>query len=287
MAARTMLTAIAVFVAASPAWGLGPKSGQPPKGSVNEESRQDALIERVGIDQKLGAQVPLGLRFTTAEGKDIALGDLIGERPVVLVLAYYECPMLCTLVLNGLLRAMNVLETFDVGREYDVLTVSIDPRETAALAADKKAGYLGRYRREGAAEGWHFLVGEQEPVTALAEAVGFRYVYDEATDQFAHGSAVMVLTPGGKVSKYHFGQEFSPFDLRMSLVEAAKTRIGGLSDVVLFLCFQYNPLDGTYSFAIMRFLRVVGVLTVIGILAFIGFSLRRDRVARSARGEFS
>lgn len=260
------------------ALALGPKSGQPPVAQEGSGPVQgpDSLLEKVGITQKLGEQLPMDLRFTDSTGKTQRLGDLMGDRPVVLAMVYYECPMLCTMVLNGMLRVLNVLK-FDVGKELDVITVSIDPRETPELAADKKKMYIDRYRREGAAEGWHFLVGEESQVASLADAIGFEYAYDEETDQYAHGSAIMVLTPDGKLSKYLYGIDYSPVDLRLALVEAASERIGTLSDAVLLACFQYDPLEGKYSLAIMNLIRIAGLVTVLGIGIFIVINLLRER----------
>lgn len=256
---------------------LGPKSAQPPKAPEGAgEVASDKVLAKVRIDQKLGEAIPFDLEFTDPQGVRQPLGNLIGERPVVLALVYYECPMLCTMVLNGLLRMMNVLK-FDAGKEFDVVTVSIDPRETPELAAEKKKKYLDRYRRDGAERGWHFLVGDEPEIAKLTTALGYHYAYDETTDQFAHGSAIMVLTPDGKISRYFYGIEYSPIDVRLSLVEASDEGIGTLTDAILLSCFQYNPLDGKYSLAIMRLVRGVGVLTVVGILAFIFISHLRER----------
>lgn len=264
----------------APAWALGPKSGQPPKPKTQAPGREDELIAKVGITQRLGAPVPQQLELTDSSGRKVALGDLIGQRPVVLALVYYECPMLCTLVLNGLMKTLNAME-FDAGREFDVVTVSIDPRETAELAATKKKVYLDRYRRPTAEQGWHFLVGDEANVKALAEGVGFRYEYDPETDQFAHGSAIMVVTPDGLLSRYFYGIKYSPVDLRLSLVEASKEAIGSFTDAILLTCFQYDPLTATYSLAIMQIVRLVGVLTVLGLAAFVISSVVRERGARS------
>lgn len=275
----TGLLALGVASLSGEASALGPKSGQPPV--LNEDPNApkqgpDALLEKVGIDQKLGEVLPPDLEFTNSSGEKVKLGDLVSERPVVLSLVYYECPMLCTMVLNGMLKMMNVLE-FDAGKEFDVITVSIDPRETPELAANKKALYLERYRRESAAEGWHFLVGDQANVSALAEAAGYQYAYDESTDQFAHGSAIVVVTPEGKISRYFYGIKYSPVDVRLALVEASKEEIGSLTDAVLLSCFQYDPLEGKYSLAVMQVVRLVGILTVVLVAAFIIFNVRRER----------
>ena len=278
------LLAVSTLAWTDPAWALGPQSGMPPTASdQGPKQGPDALLDKVGIVQKLGQKLPLDLRFTDSENREVVLGELIGERPVVLALVYYECPMLCTMVLNGMLRMMNVLK-FDAGTEYDVITVSIDPRETPLLAADKKKVYLDRYRRPGAEEGWHFLVSDQESIQALSDALGYSYAYDPETDQFAHGSAIMVLTPEGRLSRYFYGIDYSPVDVRLALVEAASERIGSITDAILLACFQYDPMEGTYSLTIMRVLRVIGVLTVLGIVGFIVANLARERRRRRVAG---
>jgi protein SCO1/2 len=197
---------------------------------------------------------------------------------VLLTLVYYECPMLCTLTLNGLTSALGVL-SFDVGKEFEVVTVSFEPKETPELAAAKKAAYLKRYKREGAERGWHFLVGDKHELDRLTGAVGFRYAWDERTKQWAHPSGVVTLTPQGRISHYLFGIEYAPKDLRLSLVEAAQGNIGTAVDQVLLYCYQYDPATGRYGAAIMRLVRALSVLTVIALLGFILTMWRRDRLA--------
>jgi protein SCO1/2 len=218
----------------------------------------------------------------------VTLGSLLRGKPVVLVLAYYECPMLCTLVLNGLVSAMNALP-FTVGEEYDVITVSIDPRETPAVAAAKKATYLGHYRRSEGAAGWHFLTGEASAVERLAEAVGFRYQFVPERNEYAHAAGLTVLTPRGQVARYFYGVEFAPRDLRFGLIEAADNRIGSPVDQLLLYCYQYDPSTGRYSTAVLTAVRAAGVLTVLAIAVFILRAWRRGsaaweraRLARSA-----
>lgn len=240
-----------------------------------QDGRPEAL-KNVGLDQKLDSQVPLNLEFTDSTGQSVQLGDLISERPVVLTLVYYDCPMLCTMVLNGTLKAIRALE-FSVGTDFDIVTVSIDPGETAALAADKKAQYLDSYRRDGGSSGWHFLTGEEGQIRQLADSVGFRYEYNEETDQFAHASGIMVLTPEGRVARYYYGVEYSPRDLRLGLVEAASGKIASPVDQLLLFCYHYDPSTGKYSLAIFNILRVAGVLTLIGIGWLIFHLIRKDR----------
>jgi protein SCO1/2 len=249
-------------------------------GPVRADAQLPRSLQGVGFDQKLDAQVPFDLSFRDEAGRAVELGDYFGDRPVILVLAYYRCPMLCTQVLNGLVKAL--LEVpLDVGRDFNVVTVSFDPRETPELAAAKKKSYLERYGRSGAEAGWHFLTGEQEPITRLTQAVGFRYRYDPVNDQFAHASGIMVLTPRGKVSRYFYDISYSPRDLRLGLVEASNNRIGTASDQVLLFCFHYDPAEGKYGAAVMNFVRLGGVLTVLAVGAFVFVMWRQER--RKAR----
>lgn len=243
-------------------------------------------LRGVGFDQKLDAQVPTDLEFRDETGRPVRLGDYFRDRPVILVLAYYRCPMLCNEVLNGLVRAMLDL-TLDVGRDFDVLTVSFDAREKPELAAAKKKTYLERYGRPGAEAGWHFLTGEEESIRRLTEAVGFHFTYDERNDQFAHASGILVLTPQGKVSRYFFDIRYSPRDLRLGLVEASANRIGSPVDQILLYCFHYDPSVGRYGPTIMNLVRLLGLLTVLGIGLLVGTLWRKERLrarvgARSA-----
>ena len=234
------------------------------------------LLARVGIDQKLDAPVPLDLTFADERGRRVRLGDYFGRRPVVLALVYYECPMLCTQVLNGAVAAFKTMN-FTAGTEFDVVTVSFDPRETPAMAAQKKVTYINKYGRPQAAAGWHFLTGGQAEIDALASAVGFRYVYDEATDQYVHASALMVLTPQGRLSKYFYGIEYPPRDLRLGLVDASGGKIGNPVDQVLLYCYHYDPNAGRYSMVVMNVLRLAAVATVVLVGGFIVLAVSRDR----------
>jgi protein SCO1 len=242
----------------------------------------DRLLEQIDIEQNLDAQLPLDLPFKDADGREVTLGDYFdGERPAILALVYYECPMLCTMILNGTLRAVNVVDELNVGRDFDVVAVSIDHRETPALAADKKQMYVDKYRREGADEGWHFLTGSEKSIAKLAQTVGFEFEYDEETNQFAHGSAITIITPGGRISKYFYGIDYDPRALRLALVEASSGSIGNLVDKVILYCFRYNPLEGKYSLAIMNVLRALAVLTAGGMGLFMLMSWLRERRRRS------
>jgi protein SCO1/2 len=234
------------------------------------------LKERIGIDQQLGDQLPLDLAFTDSEGNAVQLRQYFGDKPVILTLVYYECPMLCNQVLNSLLRAMNVL-SFGIGTDFDVLTISIDPGETPELAAAKKTEYMKNYRGRDSSTGWHFLTGRQDQIEQLAAAVGFRYEYDEDTDQYIHASGIMVLTPEGKLARYFYGIDFPPRDLRWGLVEAADGDIGNPVDQLLLLCYSYDPMTGKYGLYIRNSLRIGGVATVLALGTFIVVMLRRER----------
>jgi protein SCO1 len=245
-------------------------SSQPPSNKLPE------LLTDIGLDQRLDAQVPLDLRFKDEAGRDVRLGDYFGRKPVILTLVYYECPMLCTQVLNGLTSALGVL-SFTVGQEFDIVTVSFDPKETPELAAAKKAAYLARYKRKGAGRGWHFLTGDERSIAALTKAVGFRYAYNASIDQYAHVSGIMVLTPEGRLSRYFYGIEYGPRDVRLALIEAADRRIGTPADQLLLYCFHYDPKSARYSLAIMRLVRTLGVATVLAMVGGIVVLCRRER----------
>ena len=238
------------------------------------------LLNTIGIDQKLGEQIPLDLTFTNEAGQSVRIGDYFGDKPIVLTLVYYDCPMLCNQVLTSLLRAMNVL-AFGIGTEFDVLTVSVDPGETHDLAAAKRAEYLKNYRGRDGSNGWHFLTGEQDQIERLASAVGFRYEYEEQTDQYIHASGIMVLTPAGKLARYFYGIDYPPRDLRWGLVEAADGAIGSAVDQLLLMCYSYDPMTGKYGVYIRNSLRIGAVATVLALGSFVVVMLRRER-----RGDF-
>jgi len=244
--------------------------------SAQPAQERPTLLRDVGYDQRLGEQVPLDLVFRDEVGRLIPLRSLFRGRAMVLSLVYYQCPMLCTLTLNGLASALSVL-TFDVGKEFDVVTVSFEPKETAPLAAAKKKAHLERYPRPGAAEGWHFLTGDAPAIAALTRAVGFRYVWDAETRQYAHPAGLVVLTPDGRIARYMYGVEYAPRDLRLALVEASQRRIGNPVDTVLLYCYQYDPARGRYAASVLRLVRLGGILTVLGLASFVLVSLRRER----------
>ncbi|HEY7475909.1 MAG TPA: SCO family protein [Vicinamibacterales bacterium] len=278
--AGVCLAFLALFVSPVMAQPSRPRSVPPPGKAASE---QIPILREVGIDQKLGAQVPLDLMFVDENGRDVKLGDLFRAKPVVLALVYYECPMLCTQVLSGIDGSLTAL-SFSAGKEFDIVVVSFDPGETPALAADRRKTFLNRYRRAGAESGVTFLTGRQEAITRLADAVGFRYAYDQEIDQFAHPAAITLLTSDGRVSRYLYGIEFAPRDLKLGIVEASEGRIGTAVDQLLLFCYHYDPASGKYGVAIMNIIRLGGVLTVVALAAFIVFSLRRDRRAIVARG---
>lgn len=232
-------------------------------------------LRNVGIEQHLDEQIPPGLVFRDETGKAVRLGDYFGKRPIILNLVYYQCPMLCGEVLSGLTSALRVLK-FDVGKEFDVLTVSFDPQETPELAAAKKAEYLKRYGRPSAAAGWHFLTGPQESIDALTKAAGFQYQYDSATKQFAHTTAIVVLTTEGKISQYYYGIEYPPRDLRLGLVQASQNRIGTVVDQVLLYCYHYNPDTGKYGAVISRILQLAALATMLAVGILLAVLFRRE-----------
>jgi protein SCO1/2 len=220
-------------------------------------------LEGVGIDQRLNEQVPLNLTFKDEQGKTVKLGDYFHEgRPVILNLVYFQCPMLCTEVLNGLTSALKVIK-FVPGKEFEVVTVSIDPRETPQLAANKKEMYLKKLGNPEAAKGWHFLTGEPTQIEALAAAVGFRYRFDAKLNQFAHAAGIMLITPTGKIAQYYYGVEYSAKDMRLGIVEASQNRIGSLADQVLLYCYHYDPRTGRYGATITNIVRLGGLTTVV------------------------
>jgi len=251
----------------------------PPQTQVYAPAR---LLEKVGINQRMGAQIPLDLPFADESGQDVTLRQYLG-KPVILALVYYQCPSLCNMVLNGVLSSIKGLD-MTAGTQYEVVAVSFDPRETPQMAAAKKETYLRDYKRPGAEQGWHFLTGPETSSKALADAVGFRYVYDSLTNQYAHSSAIMILTPAGRVARYFYGIQYPSRDVRLGLVEASSERIGTPTDQVLLYCFHYDPATGKYALVIMNVLRLAALITLAVLATFMIVMFRRDfRVARSHR----
>jgi protein SCO1/2 len=252
------------------------------QGAGPSASERPGILGRIAIEQRLNHQVPLDIPFTDETGREVTLGDYFGKRPVVLALVYYECPMLCTQVLNGLVTALGVMN-FEPGKEFDVVAVSFNPKEGPGLAAQKKAVYLERYDRPQTAGGWHFLTGSEASIARLTEAVGFRYEYDETIKQFAHGAGIQVLTPKGLLSKYFYGIEFSPRDIRLGVIEASEERIGTAIDDFLLFCYHYDPATGQYGAAVLRLVRVGAIATMVVFGVFLTVSLRRERAAGRSR----
>jgi protein SCO1/2 len=253
----------------------GPLSIPPGKAAAD----QIPALRDVGLDQKLDGAIPLDAAFTDETGRDVTVGRYFGPRPVILALVYYECPMLCIQTLNGLVGSLEAL-AFTPGTEFEVLVVSIDPGETPAIAADRKKTFLRRYGRPGVDDHVHFLTGREASIRRLADAVGFRYAYDRAIDQYAHPAAVTVLTSEGRISKYLLGIDFAPRDLRLALVEAAGGRIGTAIDQVLLFCYHYDPETGKYGVVIMNVVRLAGALTVVLLAGSIVVALRGNRRPR-------
>jgi protein SCO1 len=237
-------------------------------------------LENVGIEQHLDAQVPPDLTFRDETGKTVKLGDYFGRKPLILNLVYYNCTMLCGEALAGLASAMRLIK-FDVGNEFDVITVSFDPREAPEIAAAKKKDFVGRYGRPSANQGWHFLTGPADSINALTKAVGFQYQYDEKSNQFAHATAIMVLTPEGRISRYFYGVDFPPKDLRMGLVEASQNKIGNAVDAILLYCYHYDPQTGKYGAMVTNILRLAAGATILLLGGLILVLWRLDRAATS------
>ena len=231
-------------------------------------------LKNVGIQQNLNQPLPLDLTFTDDLGRTVRLGDYFGKKPAILSLVYFNCPMLCGEVLNGLEHSLRMMK-LDVGKDFDVITVSFDPKDTPEMAAKKKAEFLRRYKRAGAEQGWHFLVGQQSAIDALTKAVGFQYDYDQTTHQFAHATAIMIATPDGKLAQYYYGVEYPPKDLRLGLVEAGNGKIGNVVDQLLLYCYHYDPEKGKYSATILRVLRLAGLATMLSIGTLIFVMIRR------------
>jgi len=270
----------------SPLTALG-QYAQPPQSGVSSSDVPLAL-KNIGIEQRLNGQIPLETTFRDETGRTVKLGEYFGNKPVFISLVYYNCPMLCNQVLNGLVSGLRTIP-FTVGKEFDVITVSFDPREGPSDAVRKKEIALHDYRRTDAeiAAGWHFLTGDKSSIDALTEAVGFNYTFDTATNQYAHASGIMLATPAGKLSHYFYGIEYAPREMRLGLVEASAGKIGSAVDKLTLYCYHYDPTTGKYGPAIMNVMRLTGILTVVGVAALILILQRRRRHApqRLSTGE--
>lgn len=250
---------------------------------ASAQQTAQSVIQSVKFDQRLNEQTPLDAMFRDEQGKLAPFGSYFDGKPVVLALVYYDCPMLCTVTLNSMLKSMRAMR-LNAGGEYNVLTVSFDDREGAGLAVKKKEIYLKQYGRAGAAQGWRFLTGDKAAIKRLTDAVGFQFVYDQKTQQFAHASGLVVLTPEGKISRYLYGLEYSARDLRLALVEASQNKIGSLVDQILLYCYHYDPAAGKYSATIMNIVRLAGSTTVLLIAAVVITFLRREKRQLHPRG---
>jgi len=283
-----------ILVAVSGLWASTPASDEPTPtlNGVHNLPAPDLLnmkgvdrpspLKEVTIEQRLGSQLPLDAMFKDEHGNDVRLGSYFGRRPVVLALVYYECPMLCTQILNGMVRAAKVM-TIVPGKDYDVVAISFDAREGPRQAAAKKAVYMHDYGHPETADGWHFLTGDLNTIKRVTDAVGFRYKWDVYTAQFAHASAIYVLTPQGKLSKYFYGIEYSPKDMRLGLVEASQNKIGNAVDQILLFCYHFDPSVGKYTFVALGMLRVAGAATVLTLGGFVFIMLRKEKRQKGNR----
>lgn len=245
---------------------------------VQNPGGKPEVLKNVGLDQKLNAQVPLNLTFRDEHGATVTLGQLLQDKPAILTMVYYRCPMLCTEVLNGTLNSLKEVP-LNIGKDFNVITVSIDPSEKPPLADAKQVMYVGLYGRPGAVNGWHFLTGDEAQIQKLADAVGFRFVYDKESSQFAHASGIMILTPQGRLARYFYGIAYPPRDVRLALVEAGEGKIGSTADAILLFCFHYDPVSGKYAVTVLNLVRVAGAVSVIAIALMIFIFLRREKYA--------
>lgn len=251
---------------------------RPPLGQAPNNSGLPAPLKAVAIEQKLNAQLPLTATFKDETGRTVTLGEFFGKKPVVLALVYYDCPMLCTQVLNGLVGALKQ-DSFNPGQEFEIVVISFDSRETPEMAQKKKAVYLDRYGRPQTAKGWHFLTGDETNVKAVTETVGFKFFWDDATNQFAHASAIMVVTPEGRLSHYFYGIEYPPRDVHLALTEASGGKIGSAATQLLLYCYHYDPTKGKYGFAIVNIIRLFAIFTIAGVVVLIVVLGRRKNAA--------
>jgi len=240
------------------------------------------ILQQVGIDQRIGQHLPLDLIFRDETGQSVPLRNYFGKRPVLLTLVYYQCPMLCSEVLNGVVGGLLPLK-LNVGRDFDIVTISFDPRDTPAVATEKRDTYLRRYGRADADKGWHFLAGDTPAIEALTKAVGFRYAWDPQIQQYAHASGIMVLTPDGRLSRYLYGVEYTPKDLRLALVDSSAGKVGNVVDQVMLYCYHYDPATGKYGAVVTNMLRLGGALTLLLLGGFLAMAWRRELRMKTAR----
>jgi protein SCO1/2 len=276
---RNLATAIILAlcgVASGWSQGAEPKYALQNDGATNQRI---SIFDQVGLEQHLNQQIPLDLTFMDEDGKTVQLRQYFGSKPVILSLVYFQCPMLCSQVLNGMAGAFNGIVRFNVGRDFNVVTVSFDPRDTPETASASKKTYLERYRRPGAAQGWHFLTGKKDQIQALTNAVGFRYAWDPQIQQFAHASGIMLLTPDGKLAQYYYGIEYAPRDLQLGVIEASRGKIGNVVDKVILYCYHYDPARGKYGAVVFNVLRVSALATLLVLGGFMVIMFRRDALA--------
>jgi protein SCO1 len=260
---------LSIALACGHAVALSARTTGAPISSLSEDA-----LAKIRFDQKLGEPVTMDLRFLDEEGRSIRLGDCLGDKPAILILGYYRCPMLCNLVLNGLVIGLKEVK-FTAGQQFNVIMVSIDPKESSEIAAAKKRNYLARYGRDNTAQGWHFLTGDEAAISQLAREVGYHYAYDPSINEYAHPSGLVILTPQGRVAQYFFGVSYPPRDLASSLQRAGAHEIGSPVQQILLLCFHYNPLHGPYGHVVLSLLRWLGVLTVLCVVGMILFAKQR------------
>jgi protein SCO1/2 len=275
MKSQTLCLSVLALVLLSLLVAASAKAQLDDGGPVQTAGVRPALLRDVGLDQKLGSSIPLDLTFRDEHGRAVALRQFFGEKPVILTLVYYQCPMLCTEVLNGLLRSAKELP-LEIGKDFTIVTVSIDPTERPILANVKHELYTGLYGRPGGPQGWHFLTGDEAQIKILAQAVGFRYAYDSASGQFAHPSGIMLLTPAGKLARYFYGIGYPSRDLRLGLVEASQEKIGSPIDQILLYCYHYDPATGRYGLLISHVIQAAGALTVLSLVVVIAILFRNE-----------
>jgi protein SCO1/2 len=263
-----------------PSAALGQMTGAPSPGYRRDAgtpaSAMPAALREIGFDQNLNQELPLDVVLRDERGRPVRLGKFFNTKPVVLAFVYYECPMLCTQILSSMTSTFSVL-ALEPGDDFEIITVSFDPRETPDVASSMKAQFIERYDRAGAERGWHFLTGDQPAIDRLTEAAGFRYAWDQDSQQFAHPSGIIVLTPDGVIARYLFGLEYGPRDLRLALVEASEGRVGSAIDSLMLFCYHYDPTTGRYGLVVMRVLRIAGLSTVLALASFIIIMIRRER----------
>lgn len=271
---KLVAVAVLVLCASSVVWAQAA-----PKGELGQtpSNQKPSILNNVGIDQHLNGQIPLDLNFVDEHGQPVLLRQYFDQKPVIMTMVYFQCPMLCSQVLSGLTFTLNGMPGFNVGREFNVIIVSFDPRDKPQDAQENKERYIKRYRRSGSEEGWHFLTGKKDQIDALAQALGFRYVWDEQNQQFAHASGIMLLTPDGHIAQYYYGIEYDPRFIHLGLVEASKGKIGNIVDQLVLYCYHYDPRQGKYGAAIFNILRISALATVLVLGGFVLIMVRRER----------